>query len=65
MIKCGIFSLFIYCIFSSNNQVFKPFLLFSALLINLLETLGTHSITAIELKQLMGHLKLDEEENQV
>lgn len=35
-----------------------------ALLINLLETLGTHSITAIELKQLMGHLKLDEEENQ-
>lgn len=45
--------------------MFKPFLLFSALLINLLETLGTHSITAIELKQLMGHLKLDEEENQV
>eukprot|EP00105_Crassostrea_gigas_P036363 XP_019920511.1 PREDICTED: neurobeachin-like protein 1 [Crassostrea gigas] len=35
-----------------------------ALLINLLETLGTHSITAIELKQLIGHLKLDEEENQ-
>ncbi|XP_078323505.1 neurobeachin-like protein 1 isoform X4 [Crassostrea virginica] len=34
------------------------------LLINLLETLGTHSISAIELKQLMGHLKLDEEENQ-
>lgn len=65
LIKCRNLSLFINCIFSITNKVFKPFLLFSALLINLLETLGTHSITAIELKQLMGHLKLDEEENQV
>ena len=34
-------------------------------LIGLLESLGTLSITAIELKQLIGLLRLDEEENQV
>ncbi|XP_053386541.1 neurobeachin-like protein 1 [Mercenaria mercenaria] len=33
-------------------------------LIGLLESLGTQSITAIELKQLIGLLRLDEEENQ-
>ena len=34
-------------------------------LIGLLESLGTLSITAIELKQLIGLLRLDEEDNQV
>jgi hypothetical protein len=34
-------------------------------LIGLLESLGTQSITAIELKQLIGLLRLDEEEKQV
>ncbi|XP_067686159.1 neurobeachin-like protein 1 [Haliotis asinina] len=33
-------------------------------LIGLLESLGTHSVTASELKQLTGHLRLDEEEKQ-
>lgn len=34
-------------------------------LIGLLESLGTQSITAIELKQLIGLLRLNEEEKQV
>ena len=34
-------------------------------LIGLLECLGTQSITALELKKLIGLLRLDEEENQV